>query len=380
MQQNIATTFFKARALKALAFCALGTLGCACQSLTDLKSEDFETLSLPKDQVVLTVPPAELSEYDQMLIVRLSEILDRGARTPEERAQLFYELGIVYDRLGLEGSARTMFMNALIEKPDFVPAYDFIGIYLASHGYFQDAYDAFDSALELAGRQGVERVYTYFSRALALYYGNRAHNALDDMNLDYTMRQGDPYRILWFYLIEREALGEEQARLGLKNRLAAAVEFMFEEGQVEDGQEIFEPKTPDEKALFQIKSLEHFDKLKQADFKEIARGNFGIGLCLMMAGKISDDFIFSLIKDDEITQQERIEKACEAYFYLGKKALFEKRPVDAFWYFQLSLATGKYDFLECRYARVELDRLARHYQIKPFLNTSTMHGDGNGQE
>lgn len=327
---------FKARVLKApLAFCLCGTLLMGCQSSSTLDQSAFLDNPLPASEIVLTAPIMELSDYDQLMVLKLSELLDKGSVDENERAQLFYELGIVYDRMGLESSARVMFMNALFEKADFAPAYDFMGVYLASHGMYQDAYEAFDSALELAQVQGQKRIFTHFSRAIALYYGKRPKNAMQDMLIDYNQRKGDPYRMLWTYIIGVETEGQEVALEQLRQR--------------------------------------------RADANEEQETSFGMSIVDYILGSLKKEELFSLMKDPNLTMQERIERVCEAYFYLGKQAQIAGDDRKAFWYYHLCVSTAKYDFLEHRYSRVEIDRLAKKYQLKTYL-TPTVISANNGYD
>lgn len=299
-----------------------------CQS-TAYETPDFAVNPLKPDEIILTAPVTELSDYDQLMVLRLSELLDRGeVSDPEDRAQLFYELGIVYDRMGLESSARVMFMNALFEKPDFAPAYDFLGVYFASHGMFQDAYEAFDSALELAKSQGQKRIFTYFSRAIALYYGLRPAHALEDMEIDYKSRRGDPYRMLWCWII---------------------------------GSAAYDPNT----ALQMLRE-------KSLDANEEQRSSFGMRIVEYILGDISEDELLDLMRDPKLTMQERIERVSEAYFYLGKQAQIAGDDRKAFWYYHLCTAAAKHDFLENRYSRVEIERLAKKYQLETYLKPTVM--------
>ncbi len=315
-----------------LAFCLLGFVLSGCQSAMQLDAKSIEVNPLPPEEIILTAPVAELSDYDQLMVFRLSELLENRVVNSEERARLYYELGIVYDRMGLESSARVMFMNALAEKADFAPAYDFMGVYLASQGMFQDAYEAFDSALELAHLQNQKRIFTYFSRAIALYYGLRPQNALDDIVIDYTERKGDPYRMLWCYIIGVAAEGEELSLTKLAHRAAEA--------------------------------------------DEEQRISFGMRIVEYYLGKLSKTELLDLVRDPKLTMQERIERACEAYFYLGKLSQIKGDDRSAFWYYHLCAATAKYDFLEHRYARVEIARLAGKYQLAPYLIQTVMNAPG----
>ena len=168
--------------------------------------------SVPPSEILLPLASERLIEQDQAIIVKLSMMLDTQAKTKGDRAEIFYELGIVYDRLGLEATARTMFMNALVESPTFAAPYNFVGIYFAKDGRFQDALDAFDSALELNPKES----YIYFNRAIVLHYAHRDVLALDDLLTFYKSDPNDPYRLLWMYIVERGALGADKALSNLE--------------------------------------------------------------------------------------------------------------------------------------------------------------------
>ncbi len=282
--------------------------------------------SVPQSEIVLTVPVMAAVERDQMLVVQLSELLDHEARSAQDRAEIFYELGVVYDRLGLEGSARTMFMNALVEKPDYAPAYNFLGIYLASAERFQDAYEAFDAVLEL----NPQSVYTNFARAIALYYGKRPQLALQDIEVFYQADRNDPYRMLWYYLIERETSDYAAALLHLKQRYAAAV--------------------------------------KREDY-------FGYHIIDYLTGLTTKEQLLFMVKDPQVPMYLKIERACEVYFYLGKEAQRLNEPKLAFDYFHLCARTDKYDFLEYRYALFEIRRMARAHQLAAYRDRNPLRGE-----
>lgn len=285
-----------------------------------LLSSDF---AVPQNEIVLTVPVMAAVERDQMLIVQLSELIDHETDSAADRAELFYELGVIYDRLGLEGSARTMFMNALVEKPDYAPAYNFLGIYLASAERFGDAYEAFDAALELDPHS----VYTNFARAIALYYGKRPKIALSDIQTFYQADRNDPYRMLWYYLIECETSGYDTALLHLKQRYASAQ--------------------------------------KKEDY-------FGYHVLDYLTGLISKEQLLALVKDPQLPMYLKIERACEVYFYLGKEAQRQGQIKLAFDYFHLAAHTDKYDFLEHRYALFEIRRLARQYGLNSYRDRNPL--------
>ena len=105
--------------------------------------------SIPSDEIILVTPDVIEREQYQMLITQFTQALGKENLTHEQKAQILYQLGIIYDRLGLDVTARNMFLSSLIEVPDYAQAYNFLGIYLASAERFADAYDAYDSVLEL---------------------------------------------------------------------------------------------------------------------------------------------------------------------------------------------------------------------------------------
>jgi lipoprotein NlpI len=61
------------------------------------------------------------------------------------------------------------------------------------------------------------------------------------------------------------------------------------------------------------------------------------------------------------------DRLCEAYFYLGKYSQHQKNFGAAANFFKLSLSTNVYEFVEHRYARLELDlmRTKKVASIKP---------------
>ena len=81
-----------------------------------------------------------------------------------------------------------------------VDAYNFLGIHFTQLQEFNQAYDAFDSAIELAP----DHEYAYLNRGIALYYGGRPSLAADDFKVFRQYQQNDPYRVLWQYLADIE--------------------------------------------------------------------------------------------------------------------------------------------------------------------------------
>ena len=67
----------------------------------------------------------------------------------EERAELLFQRGMLYDSVGLSGLARYDFMQALELKPDMAEAHNSIGIHYIQQMDFIMAYESFDSTLDI---------------------------------------------------------------------------------------------------------------------------------------------------------------------------------------------------------------------------------------
>ncbi len=87
--------------------------------------------------------------YSEVILARMEQILASRALSDDERAQLLYERGVLYDSLGLRALARNDFSQALAIRPDMPEVFNYLGIYLTQAGNFDAAYEAFDSVLEL---------------------------------------------------------------------------------------------------------------------------------------------------------------------------------------------------------------------------------------
>ncbi|MDF0532657.1 lipoprotein NlpI [Shewanella yunxiaonensis] len=284
--------------LRAAVFCivAVGSLmngGCATTSAAD-------------NQGQLLVAPL-LPDYKmEIALAKLNEIISNAKLTQEQLARFHYDRGVIYDRLGLRIMARIDFHEALKLQPDLADAYNFIGIYYTQEGEFDSAYEAFDSALELAP----DYDYAYLNRGLALYYGDRPKLAVDDMTAFLQKDPTDGYRALWLYLAQYQV----------------------------------DPK----QALASL-------QLNRSKLHDEAWSTVLVDYVL---GKASDKQVFALAKRGLKGPSEYAERLCEAYFYLAKVAEEQQQNDKAANYLRLALATNIYDFVEHRYARVELALLA----------------------
>lgn len=291
---------------------SLGALS-ACSSVNDNGSVFTPALnsdfSIRANEVVLVTPDMLEREQYQMLITQFTQALGKENLTHEQKAQILYQLGIIYDRLGLDITARNMFLSSLIEVPDYAQAYNFLGIYLASSERFSEAYDAYDSVIELDH----EEKYAYFNRGIALYYGDRAKLAISDLEKFYSFDHNDPFRMAWLYIAERKAFGEDYA-------------------------------------------LENLTKRRAKVNKNIA---WGLEVLDFFAGKLSSGELIQSIKDAKIDRVEKARRLCEAYFYMAKEAAFDGKFKRAYDLFHLCAATNVTGYLEYRYALMEIARYER---------------------
>lgn len=254
-----------------------------------------------KPVAVLAVP-LQVSYQNELALAKIGQLLSSSDLNPDQRAELYYERGVVFDRVGLRTMARIDFNRALRERPDFAEAYNFIGVYLTQQQSFDEAYDAFDSALELAP----DYDYAFLNRGIALYYGQRAKLAVEDLSEFYRRRPEDPYRVLWLYMAEHE-VNKEQADKALLRR-----------------------------------------------FKQHSGDEWGWSIVSVFAGQQAESEFISKLAQSSRNNKELAERLCESYFYLGKLHLLQGEHALAASYFKLSMANNVYDFIEHRYAMLEL--------------------------
>ena len=266
-----------------------------CTSISDT--------STPMINELVIAEPLAINYKSEITLVRLTEVIQRAEVTDEQRAQLYYDRGVVYDSVGLRSLARLDFNRALRLKPDLVDAYNFLGIHYTQSQEFEQAYEAFDSALELEP----EHEYAHLNRGIALYYGDRAHLAADDLNMFYQKKPTDPYRLLWLYIVER-GVDSERALTNLK-----------------------------------IKAKSISDNLWA---KDIVR---------LYIGEISQQTFIRQVTRNIRSNKEFSERLCEAYFYLGKLNLHNGDKRAAANFYKLALSTNVYEFVEHRYAKLELE-------------------------
>lgn len=254
-------------------------------------------------QDVIIAEPLQVNYRKELHLARLNEILASAQITTEQRAQLLYERGVVYDDIGLKSLARFDFRQALQLKPDLAEAYNFLGVYLTLSSNFDRAYEAFDSANEL----NPNYQFAFFSRGIALYYGDRAKLGAEDLQRFLAFKPNDPYRIIWQYIVQS------------KNDKALALKQLQENAHL----------SPPEQWPTAIVKL-YLNQISEKDF-------------------------LSTLDNSSLDEQQRAERLCEAYFYLGKYRSIKGDIDSALNFYRLALSTNVYGFIEHKYARLELD-------------------------
>lgn len=283
--------------------CTRLILAVMVSTLFGCSSMDATVAQVAKDepQAVLAVP-LQVSYQSELTLAKIGQLLSSPELTPEQRAELYYERGVMFDRVGLRTMARIDFNRALRERPDFAEVYNFIGVYLTQQQNFDEAYDAFDSALELAP----EYDYAYLNRGIAFYYGQRIKLAVQDLTEFYNRSPNDPYRVLWLFLAEQKA-DAQKAQFNLEQR-----------------------------------------------FANHSGDEWGWEIVSVLAGKQSERDFLAELPSKSAGNKELAERLCEAYFYLGKQHQAQGRRALADSYFKLAMASNVYDFIEHRFAWLEL--------------------------
>jgi len=281
----------------------------ACQSLPDTE-QDFSA----KNNVINKLPlstAVQIDYQDEVKLLRINQLLvEQKDLEARERAVLFYERGVIYDRMGLTAHSRYDFTQALNVDPTFADAYNFLGLYLLLSQSFDEAFDAFDSALELSD----EMQYSYLHRAVGLYQVGRYQLAMNDIERFYGLDENDPYRVLWRFIINS--------------------------------------KIDPLKALRSLKSVTQLSD----DHR------FAWAIVDVIAGRTTESDFLESISDGVRTNKELAQRLCEAYFYLAHWHKLSGNLEKAIYYFKLSTATNIHEFIEYKYALIELVSIQRMLQ------------------
>ncbi|MCM0147763.1 lipoprotein NlpI [Photobacterium galatheae] len=258
----------------------------------------------------LIAVPLQPTIQQQIQLARIDQLLGRSDLDDETRSQIFYERGLLHDGIGLRDLARLDFNQSLSLYPAQPDIFNILGVYFTQSAHFDAAYEAFDSALEL----DVSHPFAQRNRGIALYYGGRFQLARQDLLAHYEQDPNDPYRSIWLYMVELET-EPEKAKQNLKNR---------------------------------------FDRAEREDW------GWNIA-SVLMDGETEQQLLDNIVKKSE-TNEQMAERLTESYFYMAKRYQHKKQYAEAVQLYKLTLSGNVYEFVEHRFASLELNRLLASLQ------------------
>lgn len=250
--------------------------------------------------------PLQAEVEQEVQLVRLSQLLLREDLSDDLRAKIYFERGNNYDLLGLRNLARYDFEQSLRFNPAQPQVFNMLGVYFTQVGDFDSAYEAFGSSLEL----DENNAFTMRNQAIALYYGNRPAVALEEINKLKDAQVDDPFAFIWYYLIEFDTNPES----ALKNLNQAYIDYGDDE-------------------------------------------EWGWGIVSMMLGDLSDTELFRLTLQSTPENKVLAERLTEVYFYLGKRDELVGEYASAISLFKLATAFNVFEYVEHRYAYLELESI-----------------------
>jgi lipoprotein NlpI len=302
--------FFKKVVHLSLIYTILLVQGCAISST----HQDYSQSS-GLEQLIIA-EPTPVNYKSEIAIARYSDFLTRATLTDEQTAKVLFDRGVLYDSVGLRTLARIDFTQALTLNNRLVDAYNFLGIYFTQVREFSQAYEKFDSVLDLKPNHE----YAHLNRGIALYYGDRPDLAALDFATFHHSKQSDPYRLIWLYLAEYQ-INPELAKNNLTQRASLISEKTW---------------------------------AKQVVY--------------LYLGELSQKQFIRNLSHDVTSNKVLTDRLCEAYFYLGKYNQMQGRLGAAMNFFKLSMATNVYEFVEHRYAKLELDLMRTKKVTLPKVN------------
>jgi lipoprotein NlpI len=270
---------------------------CASQFQTSSSTSQMSNLLLAE--------PAPMNPKSQLAIARYSHILTSAELDDEQRAQVHLQRGTYYDSLGLSGLAQYDYNQAIQLKSDLARAYNSIGVHYTQQMNFIQAYESFDATLDIDPSLD----FAFLNRGIALYYGGRPQLASDDLDTFYNKNKADPLRAVWRYLAQSD-IDKAAAMASLAN---------------------IRPELSDE--------------------------NWATYIVDLFLGEVTENQVLGALIQGVTSQQQLTYRLCEAYFYLGKYHVEQGNSGIASNYFKLSLSTNVFEYIEHRYARLELGRL-----------------------
>lgn len=266
-----------------------------------------------KNKVVLAEQNPSQHFEQEVMIVRISQVLLVGKMSNEERASLHFERGVLYDSLGLWALARYDFTQALALQPKMAAVYNYLGLYLLLDEDYDGALEAFNRVFSL----DPDYEYTFLNRALDFYYVERYNLAEQDFLAFYQRNKSDPYRVLWLYLNELKFKPAE-AQKNLAQRAVG-----------------------------------------------LSQDYWGTYIVQYYLGKLSVQELQAKAQQFATkTATQYAEILTETYFYLAKQKLNMGQVDEAETLFKLAVANQVYNFVEYRFAVFELSKLGQQAQAE----------------
>ncbi|GAA6941992.1 lipoprotein NlpI [Helicobacter pylori] len=266
-----------------------------------------------KNKVVLAEQNPSQHFEQEVMIVRISQVLLVGKMSNEERASLHFERGVLYDSLGLWALARYDFTQALALQPKMAAVYNYLGLYLLLDEDYDGALEAFNTVFSL----DPDYEYTFLNRALNFYYVERYNLAEQDFLAFYQRNKSDPYRVLWLYLNELKFKPAE-AQKNLAQRAVG-----------------------------------------------LSQDYWGTYIVQYYLGKLSVQELQAKAQQFATkTATQYAEILTETYFYLAKQKLNMGQVDEAETLFKLAVANQVYNFVEYRFAVFELSKLGQQAQAE----------------
>lgn len=263
--------------------------------------------------------PLQPTAQQEIKLARIEQLLVSEKLSKQDLAQLYFERGLVNDSLGLRDLARLDFNRSLSLDPAQPDIFNILGIYYTQNGMYDEAYEAFDSTLELSK----DHQYAERNRGIALYYGGRYVLAERDLLTHYKQNPNDVYRALWLYLTELERYGDKKAKANLMERYNAS-----------------------------------------------NKKDWAWQIALYYMGKMSEQALFEQIVALSKNNFELAARLCESYFYLAKDFQAKGDIDSAIALYKLAMSGNVYEFVEHRYALLELTRIVEAASVpEGTLNT-----------
>ncbi|RBW47689.1 lipoprotein NlpI [Psychromonas sp. B3M02] len=285
----------------------------ACSSLNNENKSYTLAATGQGNSVFPIATPVQVTYQDEVKLLRLTQLIaDKENIDDKQRAVLLYERGLIYDRMGLSAHSRYDFTQSINLDPTLAESYNSLGVYLLLGEAYDEAFDAFDSAIELSDTMQ----YSYLHRAIGLSLVGRLDGAQQDIEHFYDLDKSDPYRVLWRYIINSQV------------DLAAA------ETQLDNVQ-----KADDDK-------------------------RFAWAIVEVINGDLSEEDFFDNIANGIQTNEELAQRLCEAYYYLAHWHMNNNALDKAIYYLKLSAATNVKDFIEYKYSLIDLNNIQKKLQAQ----------------